>query len=774
MKFILYISVMTALLNLALLATEKPGAEKKNISTGSIEGRVTDTEGNQIPGVNVFLQNTTIGVATDKNGEFLLRVVPTGSYRLIASMVGYESGNQSIEVRESETTTVEFRLRPSFYETGTVVITGTATPYLFEESPVKTEVIPRKLIERTKSSNLAEALGLQTGVRVENNCQNCNFTQVRILGFEGKYSQILMDGDPMVSSLAGVYALEQFPQEMIGQLEVVKGGGSSLYGAGAIAGTINIISQKPQTNRTRVNYLGRSIEDKLDNQIGIMSELVSKDGRTGAFIFGSARNRAEYDRNDDGYSELGQLSDETIGFNWFYKPNINNQLNISFHRIHEERRGGNDFNLPQHEADIAEWLEHERWGGKVRWEHSFGNTLDYSLFYSLSKVKRDSYYGGLADEDGDGMISNEEQVAALDFYGATDNITQNLGGRTNLLVGINKFTAGFEYFNDKLEDSSVKDPRYHIDHSHNNFGAYLQDDISLMNNHLNVVAGARVDKHSELDDPIISPRINVKWEAIEGVDFRASFSTGFKPPATFDEDLHIESLGGEQRVIRNIPGLREESSKSVTAGFEYQGFFGDVAFLFGITGFYTSLDDAFSTRPVENNTTDLILWERYNSDGAKVSGVEIDMGLKPLSELEIRAGVTYKTGKYDSEQEIFDGKSTDKFLRTPDTYGYIRLIYDVHERVNLFSAMKYTGKMVVPNESTEEIAEPDKVFFEFDLGLSYKAPMFDNFGGKITLGVKNLFDSYQDDLGVGADRDPAYLYGPQLPRYVYFGLGTEF
>ena len=754
-------------------AKEINSDKNASIVLGSIIGKVTDQNGETLIGVNVFLQNTSIGCATDENGIYQIEKIPIGNYKIIASMVGFESISKSVDINDDKTLEIDFTLRPSFYETSTIVVTGTASQYLYEDSPVKTEVVPRKLIEQTKSSNLAEALGLQTGVRVENDCQNCNFTQVRVLGFDGKYSQILIDSDPVVSSLAGVYALEQFPQEMIGQLEIVKGGGSALYGGGAIAGTINIISQKPQLNRTKVSYDGRSLAGELENKIGIMSELVSDDGKTGAYLFGSARTRNPYDRNNDGFTELGKLTDETIGFNWFYKPIINSQLNISLHRIHEERRGGNDLELPQHEADIAEWLDHLRWGGKVKWKHSISSLFDYSAYYAFSKLERDSYYGGLSDEDGDGLFSESERIAALDFYGNTKSNTHMMGARSNLVIGNQMFTAGFDYYIDNLKDNSVKDARYHIDETFNNFGAYVQDDISFMDNHLNLIIGARLDKHSELENPVISPRVNVKYEVIEGLDFRTSFTTGFKAPEIFDEDLHIESLGGDQRVVRNSNDLKEESSRSFTAGFEYQRFIGDVAVLFGATGFYTTLDDAFTTEPlgVENG---LILWQRINAEGADVKGIEIDLGIKPIQQVEIRAGFTYKSSKYDNPQEIFDGQFTDKFLRTPDDYGFLRLSYDPSNRLNLFASVKYTGKMVVPNEADEIIVQTKDTFFDADFGLSYKVPAFDYFGGQISLGIQNIFDAYQKDLGVGVDRDPAYLYGPQLPRRIYFGFETEF
>ena len=766
--------LILVLLYINILSAEKASGEEINIKTGSISGKIMDINGNGLPGVNVYLQNTTLGVSTDKEGEFKISNVQIGTYKIIASMVGYEPGKQNIEIVEDKNLHLEFTLRETFYETSSVVVTGTASQYLYEESPVKTEVVPRKLIEQTRACNLAEAIGLQTGVRVENNCQNCNFTQVRILGFDGKYSQILIDGDPIISSLAGVYALEQFPEEMISQLEIVKGGGSSLYGAGAIAGTINIITQRPKLNQTKVSFQSQSIEGQLDNELGTVAGLVTNDGHTGAYIYGSARKRNEYDRNDDGFTELGRLNNETIGFNWFYRPAVNNQFEISLHRIHEERRGGNNLDLPQHEADIAEWLDHLRWGGKAKWQHNITSTFDYNLFYSFSDLKRDSYYGGLTDDDEDGIISDDERLSALSFYGNAKNTTQVTGGRANLTLGNQKITAGFEYYIDALKDNSVKDVRYHIDGEYTNLGAYLQDDISLLDNHLDLVIGARIDKHSELSDPVISPRINVMFDALEELALRFSYSTGFRAPQTFDEDLHIESLAGDQRVVRNSDDLTEESSTTISAGFEFQGFIGDVAFLIGGTGFYTSLKDAFSEEPLGESGDGLVLWQRINTDGAIAKGFELDFGLKPVSKLELRAGLTYKDSKYDSQQEIFDGQFTDKFLRTPDTYGYFRVSYDPSERLNIFSAIRYTGSMIVPNEAIEEIVEPEDTFFEFDLGLSYQPPFFDYFGGKVNLGVKNLFDAYQDDLGVGVSRDPAYVYGPQLPRRIYFGIETSF
>ena len=97
-------------------------------------------------------------------------------------------------------------------------------------------VLDAKIFDNTQSSFLSQALKFQPGVRVEDNCQNCGFSQVRINGLEGPYSQVLIDSRPVFSSLAGIYGLEQIPTNMIERVEVMRGGGSALFGSSAIAG----------------------------------------------------------------------------------------------------------------------------------------------------------------------------------------------------------------------------------------------------------------------------------------------------------------------------------------------------------------------------------------------------------------------------------------------------------------------------------------------------------------------------------------------------------
>lgn len=738
-----------------------------------IFGKVIDYEtGKPLLGANIMVENTNIGTATNENGEFILYVDREKPVKIIISMIGYQKIEKTIKPHSTSKEEVFFKLKPGIVEMGSIVVTGTNTPHLYDEVPVKTEIINRLSIERKQAVNLAEALSLQTGVSVDNECNNCNFTQVRILGFDGKYSQILIDGDPVVSSLGGVYGLEHYPQEMIEQIEIVKGGGSSLYGAGAISGTINLMTRRPSFNQSRIGYLGNVIDGSYDQQLGAVAELVSDDGLTGAFIFGSTRTREPYDRNNDGFTELGELKNETIGFNFYHRPTNNSELQLSLHRIHEHRRGGGDLDKPIHEARIGEWTEHFKWGGKLDWKHMINDYLDYEVSYSFSFLDRDSYYGGMSEDTPEGRLE------ALNYYGYSKNPLHNGGAQINYRTGNHIITAGFQYVSDALEDKSVVDEAYYVDEVFTNYGFYLQDEMALDNNkNLVLVYGARVDKHSTLEDMIISPRINLKYSFAGGIIFRAGYTTGFKAPQIFNEDLHICGLEGEQRIIRNDENLKEERSHSVTAGFEFQGFLENIPLLIGVTGFYTQLNDAYALEFVKSEV-DYDLWKRVNSSGAKVTGVELDLGMKPVSQFEIRSGLTYKRNEYEEELTDFNTKN---FLKTPDFSGYVSLTYELTDNINLVSSLKYTGTMDMPHEvvieGTDEpqlLLESTKEFYIVDMGVSYDVKIINDFKTKFSVGIKNLTDAYQDDLDFGVNRDPGYVYGPSQPRTIYFRIDSSF
>jgi len=374
-----------------------------------------------------------------------------------------------------------------------IVVTATRTQKLFSETPVKIAVISREDIERKAPVNLADTLYQTTGVRVENDCQNCNFTQVRINGMEGKYTQILIDSSPVISAMTGVYGLEQIPAEMLDRIEIVKGGGSALYGGNAVAGVINILTKEPEENKTFLKLHQESISRKPFTNLGFRSSLVSRDLNTKAYLFGSYQDRNPVDLNEDEFSELGTISNTSFGVNLYnYFTGINGKLKLSLFRIFEERRGGDLFDKPPHEANTAEWIKTNQIGFSSDWNHYVAEKLHYNLSFSFVDAKRDTYYGSHKDPNA---------------YGTTKNPLLFLNSQINYQIGSHVFSFGAQYKRDEVRDEATGYNRI-IEEVYHESGLFLQDDFQI-GSLFSILTGLRLNRHSALDRMIFTPRVSI-------------------------------------------------------------------------------------------------------------------------------------------------------------------------------------------------------------------------------------------------------------------------
>ena len=324
------------------------------------------------------------------------------------------------------------------------------------------------MFDTTNSTTLAQGLSFQPGVRVESNCQNCGFQQVRINGLDGPYTQILLDSRPIFSALSGVYGIEQIPASMIERVEVMRGGGSALFGSSAIAGTINIITKEPIRNSGMLSHTitGIGDGDAFDNNTALNASLVTDDQRAGLYIFGQNRHRSAYDHDGDGYSEIPKIHGQTIGFRSFLKTTTYSKLTFEYHHMEEFRRGGDLLNRPPHEANVAEQTEHSINGGGLKYDYFSPNEKHrFNVFASAQHINRDSYYGGGQD---------------LNAYGNTTDLNWMAGSQYVYSFGKCIFmpsdlTAGIEFNQDKLEDNMWG---YHrtVDQKVNIGSAFLQNE----------------------------------------------------------------------------------------------------------------------------------------------------------------------------------------------------------------------------------------------------------------------------------------------------------
>lgn len=748
----------------------------------NIFGHVKDARtGEHVPFVVIKVKGTTIVTTTDNTGHFYLKNLPEGTFGIEARYLGYSSQTINVTIKKEKSQEVNFTLNPNDTDIDEVVVSANRNETKRSMAPNLVNVIGSKVFDITQSTCLAKGLNFQPGVRTEDDCQNCGFTQVRINGLDGHYSQILVNSRPVFSSLNGVYGLEQIPANMIDRVEVVRGGGSALFGASAIGGTINIITKEPLHNSATFahNFMSQGGANSFDNVTTGNVSLVTNDNKAGVYAYGQTRTRQGYDYDGDGYTELPELNNQTFGLNSFLRLNPYSKLSLQYHGIHEFRRGGNKLNQAPHEANIAEQVEHNIQGGGLTYDFYLPNEKNrLSAYFSFQTTSRKSYYGGI----GDG--TEEDKETAEKAYGTTHNFTYVVGSQyvysfDKLLFMPSDLTLGGEYNFDGLKDFIIGYDR-HFKQDVRIGSFFFQNEWK--NKQWSFLVGGRLDKHNLVDHIIFSPRANLRFNPTENVNLRVTYAGGFRAPQAFDEDLHVGVVGGERLVTTLAKNLKEERSNSFSVSADLYHRFGNVQTNLLIEGFYTDLNNVFALRQLsqpdaQGNTVQ----ERYNAYGAKVFGVNIEGKATFTRWFSLQAGVTLQQSHYNEAIAWNDEVPKQKFkkmMRTPDIYGYFTASFTPIKRFTASFTGNYTGSMLVGHAAGSGVDEPVAVntpnFMEVNMKLAYDFAIYKYITLQINGGIQNITNAYQKDFDKGWNRDSGYIYGPSLPRSYFVGLKVSY
>ena len=750
-------------------ATEE---EKMNASDANVFGHVLDKEtGEHLPFITVILKGTTIGTTTDNSGHYFLKNLPEGKFTLEFKYLGYKTVTRDVKLEKGKTQEVNVEMEEDRIALDGVVVSANRSETSRRLAPTLVNVIDSKVFNTTSAVNLAQGLNFQPGVRVETNCQNCGFQQVRINGLDGPYTQILIDSRPIFSALSGVYGLEQIPANMIDRVEVMRGGGSALFGSSAIAGTINIITKEPLRNSGELTHTLSSIggSSSFDNNTTLNASLVTENGKAGMYIFGQNRHRSGYDYDNDGYTELPKLKNQTVGFRSYLKTSTYSKLTFEYHHMNEYRRGGNMLDRPPHEADIAEQLEHSIDGGGLKFDLF---STDYkhrlSVFTSAQNTDRDSYYGTGQDPNAYGKTTDLTFMTGTQYSYSFDQF----------LFMPSDLTAGLEYNYDHLKDEMIGYNRYTNQKVHIE-SLFLQNEWK--NKRWSFLVGARMDKHNMIDNVVFSPRANVRFNPTEDINIRASYSSGFRAPQAFDEDMHISAVGGEIAMIRRAKDLKEEKSQSLSTSVDfYHRFKNGIQVNFLVEGFYTSLNDVFVLEDIGKDEQGNIIKERRNGSGAKVMGLTLEGKSILSSWLSLQAGATLQRSRYNEPEKWSENENVPtekKMFRTPNTYGYFTATLTPLKHFTTSLSGTYTGSMLVQHLAgyipmDKAVNTPD--FFDMNIKLAYDFHIYKDITLEVNAGVQNIFEAYQSDFDQGPNRDSAYIYGPATPRSYFAGIKISY
>ena len=676
----------------------------------NIIGHVTDAKtGEHLAGITIAIKGTTFGTATDATGHYFLKNLKQKSVTLVMRGLGYLSQERVIEISPDKVIEVNFEAEQDNINIDEVVVSSNRQATLRRLAPTLVTVLDSKLFESANATNLAQGLIFQPGVHVENNCQNCGFNQVRINGLDGRYSQILIDSRPIMNALAGVYGLEQIPTNMSERVEVVRGGGSALFGSSAIAGVINIITKEPQRNSFTFNEsMSFSGFKDLDNNLSFNGSLVSDDNRAGAMVFAQARYRKEHDVNGDGYSELGRLDSRSLGFRGYFRPSDYTRLTGEVHTFSEARRGGDHIDWPEQVAGVAESIRHSVYSGNLKFDgYSEDYKHHYQLYTSAQYITRNSYYGGIGEpklrnKAGDKFVNAQgveidSEADALatgaigrpihtSNYGKNFGITRGLtwvGGAQytydfdHFLFMPAQFLAGAEYSYDRLDDrmplrewetEATKSTGFDLSANPTSLSPALHQvirnasqfaQIEWKNDRWSLLLGTRLDENSAVKKAIFSPRATLRYNPTKNFNIRATYAKGFRAPQVFDEDLHVGVVGGEAQRVTNADDLRPEISHSFSLSDDMYFTLGGAQVNLLVEGFYTRLLDVF-TNYKDKSENGISYYTRHNygindngqqvSSGAKILGLNLE-GKIAYRWLSLQAGLTLTSNKYDVNQE---------------------------------------------------------------------------------------------------------------------------
>ncbi len=746
--------------------------------TGTVSGKVfSDGNGDPVPFANVQIMGTDLGTSADENGRFTIKEVPAGKQSISVSSLGYTRYTAEVEVPAQGSVRLQVELKEGNLNLNEVVVTGTRTAKRTTDSPVIVNLIDSKQLDQVVAVNLSEGLKFQPGLRVETDCQTCNYTQLRMNGLQGGYSQILINSRPIFSPLTGLYGLEQIPTNMIERIEIVRGGVSALYGSSAIGGTVNVITKVPMENSyTLTNTFQQIKGDATDNIISANATLINEGENAGASFFVNNRNREAYDANGDNFSELPKLKDNSFGANLFYLPTDNQKLQVSLSSIYEYRYGGEMVEGPAYLAQQSEERTHNVLMGSLDYQINFNeNKNSFVFYYGGQKTDRVHYTGIVPDE--------EEEIASFVAdppYGVSDVITHQGGiqfnnSLPNFLGGEAVLTLGTEYVYDDVFDE-IKPYNYLIDQTTTDLGLFVQQDWNILPQ-LNLLSGFRVDKHNLLDQAIVSPRFSVLYKWKETTQFRLGWGTGFRAPQAFDTDLHIAFAAGGVSRISLADNLKEERSNSFTSSINYDKATEHFIAGFTIEGFYTRLNDAFYQFPLGEDAFGQ-RFEKRNGQGATVRGVTIEARANFDYVFQIDAGFTLQSSLFDEAVETIEGLPTKRnFLRTPNEYGYATFTYAPARNWSASANIIYTGPMDIAHFGGEITGQAEDEYFtsptftEVGLRVGHTFALENTQTGlEVFGGAKNIFDSYQNDFDVSKNRDSNYIYGPSLPRTIFVGL----
>ncbi|MBC9798212.1 TonB-dependent receptor [Sinomicrobium sp. FJxs] len=683
---------------------------------------IRDSENQEVlPGANAYLKGTSTGAVADENGRVTLRNIPDGKQVIIFSYIGFEEHEETLSFPLQSSAPLNIFLAQEGEHMEEVVITATRSSRTIADLPTRVEAISgEELAEKgnMKPGDIRMLLNESTGIQTQQTSATSYNSSIRIQGLDGKYTQILKDGFPLYSGFSGGLSLLQIPPLDLKQVEVIKGSSSTLYGGGAIAGLVNLVSRTPGE------------EERLDLLLNGTSALgldasafySRRSGKTGLTVFAAYNMGSPYDPSDEGFTAIPEFDRYTLNPNFFLYFNDRTTLRIGLNATIEDRTGGDEKYIK----------------GKGNEEHSFFEKNETNRISSQLELQHTiDTLSGIAVKNSFSYYDRSLKIPSFSFSGTqfssfNEATYHRNGKKADWIIGLNLWTDRFDQ--DKADTTTA------VDYTHVTFGGFVQNTWNLSEKVI-LETGLRGDYQNKYGFFLL-PRTSLLFKINPKLTSRLGGGLGYKTPTVFTEDA-------ERIYFRGVLPIDEENTEAersagINFDVNYRTPLSDrMSFNINTLFFYTKVNDPLILSPVSDG-----LYAFEQPDGyVDTRGIEINTKLA-YDDFKLFIGYTFA-----DVREHYDGNITDFPLVAKHRLNNV-LMYEVEDNIKIGLEAYYYSPQTL-NDGTR--------------GRDYwicgimTEKIWDRFS--IFLNFENLLDTRQTKFGsiyTGPVSDPVFkdIYAP--------------
>jgi len=688
-----------------------------------------------LPGATGILKGTDKGEVTDEQGILEITNIPAGEHVIIIRYVGYIDNSIIFNAPADSEETVEIFLESRHEELEEVFISSTRGRRTIENVPARVEIIVGEELEEKgnmKPGDIRMMLNESTGIQTQQTSATSYNSSIRIQGLDGKYTQILRDGSPLYSGFSGGLSLLQIVPLDLQQVEVIKGASSTLYGGGAIAGMVNLISKVPGEQRVLDFLLNGTSAMGLDAS-GFYSEKFRKTGTT---IFASYNTGRPYDPANIDLTAIPKFTRYTINPRLFLYLNEKTTFNLGFNSTVEDRIGGD-----------------------IKYITGSGDSIH--SYFEKNKTNRFSTQAGLEIAAKENLIVRLKN--SISYYDRSIEIPDYIfsGSQASSFTeaGINMKTekaewiGGFNLWTDQFTQKDTDSSRA-LDYKHLTYGAFIQNTWNALEK-FTLETGLRSDYHNEYGIFIL-PRISAMFKQSENFSSRLGGGFGYKVPTFFTEDA--ERI--QYRNVLPINTATSKAEKSVGGNF-------DINYKFRITDefsmaintmfFITRVEDPLVLVPLDDGFYEF----RQPAGSLKTRGIETNLKLT-YKNFKLFTGYTLADVKehYNNNSTIFPLVAKHRLNNV--------LMYEIEEKLKIGFEVYYFS----PQELND--GQTGKQFFIMGLMIE---KLWDSFS--LFINFENFTDTRQtkfDTIYTGTITNPVFrdIYAPVDGFVVNGGFKLKF